>query len=154
MGCVSAFNYAAWVARYPEFANVTEPLANAYFAEACLYHRNDGGGVVNDPATQLTLLNMVTAHIAKRYAIDLNGNSASDLVGRIASATQGSVSVVVEMPTTPDAAWFNQTQYGAGFWAMSSIYRRFRVIPGCPQYGRGGWPGPWGGGGWNGGGLI
>jgi hypothetical protein len=109
-------------------------VASAYFAEACLYHRNDGGGVVNDPVTQLTLLNMVTAHIAKRYATDANGNAPSDLVGRIASATQGSVSVSTQdSDTQPSAQFWKQTKYGADYWQMTRRFRTMRYIRGEPR---------------------
>lgn len=154
MGVIATFSYPIWAQTFPQFSNVYEgqvlglllPVAESFCA-------NDGSGPANDLNTQLNMINLLVAHLAQLF-FGSTTQPLSPLVGRISSATQGSVSVVVEMPTTPDAAWFNQTQYGAGFWAMSSIYRRFRVIPGCPQYGRGGWPGPWGGGGWNGGGLI
>ena len=72
MGAVVAFDYGAWSTRYPEFGMVAPSLAAEYFAEAALYHANDGTGPVNDPARQSLLLNMLTAHIAQ-----LNSGQAS-----------------------------------------------------------------------------
>jgi len=63
MGVVVQFNYAAWAARYPDFAAVDPTLVSLYFNEATLYARNDGGGPVCDSGVQSTLLNMLTAHI-------------------------------------------------------------------------------------------
>src|SRR5262249_37816262 len=52
-------------------------------------------------------------------------------VGRVASATEGSVSVTLEMPNQPAAAaWYLQTPYGASFWAATALYRTARYVPG------------------------
>src|SRR6266496_3563481 len=114
MGVIVTFSYEAWVARYPEFIGIPSGQAQAFFNEATLFHRNDGGGPVSTAAIQSTLLNMVTAHIAKRY-ITVNGQPASDLVGRITNASEGSVSVASEMGDVASGtkAWWMQTKYGA-----------------------------------------
>lgn len=152
MGAIAVFNYPAWVARYPEFATVSEPTADAYFAEAQIFHANDGSGPVNDATQQLVLLNMMTAHIAARYAI-INGEPPSPLIGNITNATEGSVSVGVK--TLADAApgtqaWLVQTKYGSDYWFATAVFRSFmyrapwprNVDPYSPM-------GPWGGGwGW------
>lgn len=158
MGVVVAFSYAAWVARYPEFSAVSEATATAYFAEACIYHRNDITGVVNDATIQSALLNMVTAHIAARYSQSQgspNPGAAQDAnspVGRINSASEGSVSVQTEYASeTPGSmAWFAQSKYGADYWAATKAYRsmRYRASPtvvvngAYPSrpYGSGFWP--------------
>ena len=130
------FNYAVWTARYPEFANVSEPLAQSYFDEAGLYFANTGGWLSSLP-TAPTLLNMLTAHIAWLYAPrDASGNPAStgapaaELVGRISSATEGSVSVVTEFQSEggPSQAWFLQTKYGASFWQATAQFRTARYV--------------------------
>lgn len=150
MGAVATFDYTGWLARYPEFSNVNSATASAYFTEATLYHRNDGGGLVVDSAQQLLLLNMLTAHIAY-----LNSGTATNpapgggLVGRIANATEGSVSVALEMQALPGtAAWFAQTKYGMSYWQAMAPYRMARYIPGPtrsfePLYGRPGRIGRW-----------
>lgn len=132
MGVVVEFNYSNFVARYPEFATVNEATADAYFAEACIYHRNDGGGPVDDATIQSVLLNMMTAHIAARYAT-INGEVPSPLVGRINSGTEGSVSVGVEgfAGVTGSQQWLLQTKYGSDYWFATAPYRtmRYRVTP-------------------------
>jgi hypothetical protein len=127
MGAVATFSYPTFIARYPEFASVTATQAAAFFNEATVYCRNDGGGPVNDQNTQNTLLNMLTAHIAFLSVGTAAQPGPQALVGRISSASQGSVSVSAEMGATPGtAAWFMQTQYGAAYWQASSPYRSFR----------------------------
>src|SRR5712691_5301202 len=128
MGVTVAFNYAQWIARYPEFAaSVNTDLATAYFNEATIYHANDGSGPVTTAAIQSTLLNMLTAHIAQRYAAQ-GGQVASPLVGRISNASEGSVSVQTEYAdATPGTmAWYVQTKYGADYWQASAPYRTMR----------------------------
>jgi hypothetical protein len=129
MGAVASFNYAAWIARYPEFASVSSGQATMLFSEATLYLANDGSGPVADAGQQLTLLNMLTAHIAALY-VGVSGQPPSGLVGRINSATEGSVSASAEMPALPgSAAWFAQTPYGMSFYAATAPYRSMRYIP-------------------------
>lgn len=135
---VAVFNYAAWAARYPEFAaTVNEATATLYFDEATLYCNNGSGALVPADAVtyqpRLTLLNMLTAHIAA-----LNAPGSSNLVGRVASATQGSVSVTADMGAQPGtAAWFNQTKYGAAYWQATAQYRTMRQVR--PQTGCAPW---------------
>lgn len=144
MGVTVTFNYQTWIARYPEFCSVPEPLAQAYFDEATLYLRNDGTGPVSTESVQSTLLNMLTAHIAKINAT-INGQAPSGLVGRIVDATEGSVSVSVDSTPLPgSAAWYAQTTYGFAFWQATRAYRTAhyrpsnRFIPSGAPFGRGG----------------
>lgn len=123
MGVTVTFDYDVWAKRYPEFKTVDPVLAQAYFAEATLYLRNDGTGPVKDEAVQLTLLNMVTAHIAALNAT-IDGKEPSNLVGRITDASEGSVSVSVDKTALPgSAAWYAQTKYGMAFWQATRAYR-------------------------------
>lgn len=127
-GAVVSFNYEAWIALYPEFKCVTQPQAQQYFAVATIYHRNDGYGPVTKPEVQAQLLNMMTAHIAKLFGGA--GGIPSGLVGRIAHASEGSVSVEADMgPVTANQAWFLQTPYGAMYWQATAAYRTFRYRP-------------------------
>ena len=136
------FDYTTWAARYPELAgSVAAPLAALYFDEATLYCSNGDDALVpydptNGVTTSATYLNMLTAHIAALNAV-INGQASSPLVGRISSATEGSVSVNADLAAQPgSAAWYQQTKYGAAFWAASAPYRTMRYIPGPqPNYG-------------------
>lgn len=129
MGVIVAFDYNSFTARYPEFIPVPQMLVQAYWTEATIYCRNDGGGPIQDAASQGILLNMLTAHICKLNAA-INGIESPQTVGRISNATEGSVSVglAYEMPGT--AAWYAQTKYGAAYWAATAPYRTMRYLPG------------------------
>ena len=87
----------------------------------------------------------MVAHIAQ-LMFGSKTQPISPLVGRIDSATQGSVSVHAEMPSSPNKAWFYQTTYGAmyaqlmtpywqGFYAPK-ISPLFNPIGSIPWYGR------------------
>lgn len=147
------FNYAAWQARYPSLANVSQDFATLLFNEAALYCANVLN-LVTDVNTLTALLNMLTAHLAYLNAPQLNGqpntsgtSPAPTQVGRISNASEGSVSAAFEMPNQPmEAAWYNQTQPGASFWAATARYRTFRYVagpamqPAFPTVGSGPWP--------------
>ena len=128
MGAIVTFDWSAFSTRYPEFESVGQVTASLYFAEATLYQRNDGGGPVDDPAAQLMLLNMVTAHLCMIYS-GANGEAPSPLVGRVASAGEGSVNVsVANDPQPRSASWWMQTKYGAQWWAATNRFRRAMYI--------------------------
>lgn len=136
MGIV-AFDYSAWATRYPELsASVSQPLAQQYFNEAQLYCDNTACSPIRDDSLggqRSMLLNMVTAHIAALNAA-LNGQASSPLVGRISNAAEGSVSVQTQNDYPPGTVqWWQQTKYGASFWAATAQYRTMRYIPG-PEY--------------------
>lgn len=127
---VVVFNVDAFWARYPEFASVSPTQLQGCFDEACLLIDNTWCSAVRQIERRAVLLNMLVAHIAA-MTIGVNGQAPSGLVGRVNSATEGSVSVSAEWGTVgPAQAWYLQTQYGAMFWQMTSIYRRFRYLPG------------------------
>jgi hypothetical protein len=129
MGVVATFDYGSWSAQYPDLVpTVSSAQAQAYWNIAVLYHRNDGGGPISDVTMQQTLLNMVTAHIAMLRSSDSQGNPPPTLVGRIASASEGSVSASTDYPVSPSGAWFNQTQPGAMYWELTSSFRSFRYV--------------------------
>lgn len=136
MGVVVAFNFDQWLARYPEFnGSVNQVQANELFAEAQIYHRNDGGGPVSSAPAQSVFLNQLVAHLAQLYfGTQANPASANDPVGRVTNAGEGSVSAGFDLqipPGTPQ--WFAQTKYGASYWAATAIYRTMRYVPGHPR---------------------
>jgi hypothetical protein len=110
MNGVVVFDYSAWAARYPELASsVSQSLAQQYFNEAQLYCDNTPCSIVRNLCIRAMLLNMVTAHIAALNA-PLNGEPSSPLVGRINSATEGSVSVGTQLDMPAGSAqWYAQT---------------------------------------------
>jgi hypothetical protein len=65
-----------------------------------------------------------------------NSTPSPNLVGRLNTATEGSVSVGTEMPGNMPAssAWWTQTKYGFLWWQMTKPYRTMRYIPGPQRY--------------------
>lgn len=103
-----------------------------YFDLATQYCRNDGGGPVSKATIQVRLLNLMTAHLAFLLAGNNTSDGASSLVGRISSASEGSVSVSAEMPgSNANSAWYLQTKYGAAFWQATAVYRTMRYRHSC-----------------------
>jgi hypothetical protein len=129
MGVVVAFSYPNWTVLFPQFGNVNEAqVTGPVLTVAQQYCRNDGGGPVNDCGVQTQMLNLMVAHVAQ-LLYGSTTQPVSPLVGRISGATEGTVSVSTEFPTTPSSAWFLQTQYGAMYWQMILPYRLGRYRP-------------------------
>ena len=153
------FNYANWIAWYPDFENVSEAYATSCFWRAGMLCQNNIENPVvirsgGDTAQLAYFLNLLTAHICWLNAPQVNGlpntsggTTPSPLVGRISQATEGSVTVAAEMPDQPQgAAWYQQTKWGAEYWSASAGYRQ--AIYKTPLLSRGrwghrGWCGSW-----------
>lgn len=122
---VVIFDPTAFKEAYPQFAAVSDAVLENYFNLATLYLSNKDCSIVQDVGRRTTLLWLLTAHIAFLSGA-LNPDGTPGMVGRISSATEGSVSVSAEMPGNPNAAWFNQTAWGAMFWQSTLSLRSFR----------------------------
>lgn len=130
LGTIS-FDYAAWIVRYPEMAAVSATAAAAYFAEAGLYLDQGPTSAVRDPVKRLLVSQMIVSHIASLATQAAGGGGGSPgLVGRISSASEGSVSVSAAYEVPGTAAWWSQTPYGASAYAATAICRTARFVPG------------------------
>lgn len=127
------FDPAAFKARYPEFASVSDFLLGECFLEAGLYLSNADNSPVQNLQRRAMLLNMLTAHIAFLGGA-LSPDGQPKPVGRASSATEGSVSIGLEYQVPGSAAWFTQTQWGASFWQATTSLRGFRYIPQPTRY--------------------
>ena len=127
---VVVFEPAVFIVTYPEFSAVSAAALQVNFGLATLILNNSCCSVVSDANVRETLLNVLTAHITALLN-GVNGQPVSDLVGRINSATEGSVSVSAEYAAglSQSQAWFIQTKYGALFWTLTAQYRTMRYIP-------------------------
>lgn len=139
-GAIAVWTPGTFIARYPEFTaayNANPSVFASLFAEAGFYLNNDGSGPVSDPARQLLLMNMITAHIAFIGGL-LTADGQPKPVGRVSDASEGSVSASFEgVPPTPGTgAWFQQSQYGAAFWQATTSIRGARYRPRPTYYGQ------------------
>lgn len=123
-GGVVTFSWAQWLLEYPEFGYVTQPQAQSFFNRATLLVDNTPCSPICDLLQRTILLNMATAHIAALFSSQ-NGQGPRGVVGRISDASEGSVSVRTEYvaPKTDSQAYWNQTPYGAQYWAATLKYR-------------------------------
>ena len=130
---VAEFVYATWALLYPELADtVDEAQATAFFAQAGLYCNNTDGSPVCDVSQRQQLLYMLTAHLA---ALSGAGGRDPGLVGRVAAATEGTVSIRLDAGAMSNTeAWYAQTTYGFNYWAATMGYRTAQYVPGYPQY--------------------
>jgi hypothetical protein len=119
-----AFDPAAFKLRYPEFAGVSDATLGYYYTDAELYLNP---ALITNVARQQSLMWMLVAHIAM-----LSGALSADglplAVGRLSSASEGSVSISTEYAAPGSAEWFSQTQYGAMFWAATASLRGMRYV--------------------------
>lgn len=132
MSGVVIFDPVAFVQRYPQFAAISAPVLQSMFDEATLFLNNTDCSIVRDLTERALLLNLVTAHIATLSGVATAGGSGSTAtqVGRVSSASEGSVSASLDMGATPNTgAWWLQTQYGATYWQVTAKYRTMRYIP-------------------------
>lgn len=135
MGAVVAFDYAAWLILFPEFSStgtipVSGPQANNYFAQATMLQVNDGSGPVSSSTQQLSMLNWLTAHIAKLFATPAGASGPSGLVGRISQAAEGTVNVTSEWAAqvSDNEAFYITTNYGAFYWQMRKAFLTARYV--------------------------
>jgi hypothetical protein len=129
LGVQVTFDASAFATLFPTITISANQLTTLVLPVAELYCRNDGGGPVTTAATQTSLLNLMVAHVATLMVPPLASPAGTvPAVGRVSTASQGSVSVALEFPQNPNDAWFNTTPYGAAFRAATSAYRTARYI--------------------------
>lgn len=131
------FDPAAFKVAYPAFSAVDDGFLQSCFVQAGFYLSNKDCSPVQDVADREALLWMLTAHIAYlQGALNPPGTTSGPApVGRLGSATEGSVSVSYDFgPTTNREAWYLQSQWGAMFWAATAYLRAFRYRPRPTRY--------------------
>lgn len=141
---IVTFDPVAFAAAFPMFALVSGAALTANFGYATLMLDNSCCSVVKDAPTRALLLNLATAHITALLN-GVNGQPPQGVVGRINQAQEGSVSVSTEMlAKTESAAYWQQTPWGAQYWASTLKYRTARYVPPCHASGFwdavSGWP--------------
>ena len=133
------FSLETWQAMFPEFSPLSAAQGAAYFARACLICWNATANPIFCTGNLAALLYLMTSHIAwLSCPKDANGNPAatgtpaSQLVGRINQASEGSVSVGVEWnaggSSNEMAAYLNQTRYGSEYYFQTAQFRTARYV--------------------------
>lgn len=136
---VVTYDRAEFLALYPEFTGISPASLANDFTGATFLLNNTCQSRVQDANQRMSLLYLLTAHIARIFqgTNDGTGNVETPLgiVGRISQAAQGDVSVSSEWSAPPNAnaAYFIQTQYGALYWTMTARYRTAIFIPAPPD---------------------
>lgn len=120
------FDKARFQTAYPEVRAAGAQL-EMWFAQAESLLDNTDHSIVKKPEEREMLLFLLVRHVAALTERAAQGG----LVGRIASAAEGSVSVSADMGAAiGNAAWYLQTPYGATYWQLTAKYRRFRYVSG------------------------
>ena len=110
---------------FPEFSNVTDTVLTFMFNEAVIYLDNTNYSKVTDVTLREQLLFMLVAHLAYLRFGTSSGQGGTGLVGRVSSATEGSVSVGTTLDAvSSSASWFAQSPYGLMFWQATAGWRQ------------------------------
>lgn len=145
---VVEFDNAEFIAAWPVFTGISSALNQQAFNIATLFLNNTCGSFVRDANQRMALLYMLTAHITflNNGSNDGAGNvtPAPGVVGRIDSATEGSVSVSVSYSSevSQSEAFYIQTKWGAQYWEATAWTRTALAIP-APSFGPNGPGFPW-----------
>ncbi|HII3565158.1 TPA: DUF4054 domain-containing protein [Citrobacter freundii] len=118
-------------AMFPEYSNVPDVQLPFLFDQSTDYLNNSEYSLVEDAIKRERLLYLLMAHLAYLRYGDANGNGGSGMVGRLSSASEGSVSV------SSDAGqiefrymWYTQSPYGMDYWQATKVYRMANYYPG------------------------
>lgn len=142
------FDNTEFTTAWPEFTGISPALNQQAFNIATLFLNNTCGSSIQDANQRMSLLYMLTAHIdfLNNGSNDGAGNvtPAPGIVGRIDSATEGSVSVAASYSSevSQSQAFYIQTKWGAQYWEATAWTRTALAIP-APTSGKNGPGYPW-----------
>lgn len=132
MGAVVEFDPAAFKVAFPEFTAAPDARCAIMFGLASSnLLDNTGGGPVNDPGELTNLFYLLVAHLLQLFGPAAPYKPGNRPPGRVAQATQGSVSSTFDYAIPAGSAlapWFAQTQYGAFYWTATARYRSARYF--------------------------
>jgi hypothetical protein len=131
---VVIFDPAKFKLTFPEFAAVSDQrLAMMFNFVTAGAIDNTDASIVVDPDRREAMIYLLIAHrlaIFGTAVAGAAGSTPSGIVGRLSSATEGSVSssFAFDTPAGAGAAWYNQTPYGAEYWMLMAPCRSFRYV--------------------------
>lgn len=126
---VVVFDPAGFKTRYPEFSTISDTTLTNSFNHATMFCDNSSSSPVSSITKRTMLLELLVAHVTKLFVGD-NSGAPSGLIGQVTQAEEGSVSLSIAPFANMAAAsvWFQQTRYGAQFWAATIGYRTMRYV--------------------------
>lgn len=120
MSGVVVFKPAEFRLLYPSIT-ATDGQLEMYFAMAETFLDNTECSLVKDLKVRKIMLYLLVAHIA---ALNQRSESGSPVVGRIASASEGTVSIGLDYGNMGNnERWYLQTPWGSDYWQMTKMYR-------------------------------
>lgn len=120
MDGVVVFVIAEFRALYPSIKATDEQLL-MFFSIAESFLDNTKCSVVKDLEQRKYMLYLLVAHMA---ALNQQTEEGNAVVGRLSSATEGTVSVSLDYGTMGNnERWYLQTPYGAMYWQLTKRYR-------------------------------
>lgn len=131
---VVVFDPADFKVAFPEFATVPDARLTALFnIIGYTIIDNTDASIIVSVDQRSSLMYLLLAHMLTLYGwVSASGTATpgTGTVGRVASATEGSVSTSLEYKAAASAgeAWYNQTPYGAMYWVMTAQFRSFRYV--------------------------
>lgn len=128
---IVVFDITKFRAMFPEFPNVTNEQLPYLFEQATDYLNNSEFSLVDDVIKRERLLYLLMAHLAYMRFGDDKGNGGTGIVGRLASASEGSASASFDAGTVEFRyMWYTQSPYGMDFWQATKVYRMANYYPG------------------------
>ena len=123
MSNVFVFDSTEFKTIYTQFSARTDAQLNWFFEEVESDVLDNSETSCISLKTRRKLFFLLVAHKAELQNRIDSGNTG--MVGRISSASEGSVSVTTDYSTssTALAQWLNQTPYGAEYYALTARYR-------------------------------
>lgn len=130
---VVIFDPAQFKLAFPEFAGVPDLRLTMTFTAATAILDNTDASPVTDAAQREAMFYYLIGHLLTLFGYTDTAGTAvpgAGVVGRLSSASEGSVSSSFEMnvPANANAAWWNQTQYGATYWMLTLPYRTVQYV--------------------------
>lgn len=120
MDSVVIFDIAEFRALYPTIKATDEQLL-MFFSIAESFLDNTKCSVVKDLEQRKYMLYLLVAHMA---ALNQQTEAGNAVVGRLATATEGTVSISLDYGTMGNnERWYLQTPYGAMYWQLTKRYR-------------------------------
>lgn len=130
---VVVWDSAQFKTAFPEFAAVPDARLEILFSLAEGLLDNTDASIVTNITQRTAMFYYIVAHMLTLFGtgiVGTPGGGPSGVVGRLSSATEGTVSSSFEfnVPPSPSGAWWNQTQYGALYWMLMAPFRSFRYV--------------------------